>query len=146
MAATPVMSIIAAKAALDAATALVNGGGTGHLYIRSGAPPATTLTADSGTLGATLTMNATAFAASTSLTANGLATATANAITSDTNAAASITAGHFRMKSGAGTVIFQGTCGTSSADMILNTTTITTADTVACTSFVITLPCGDGAS
>lgn len=146
MTATPVMSIIAAKAALDATTALVNGGGTGNLFIRSGAPPATTLTADSGTLGATCPMSATAFAASTSITSNGLATATANAITSDTNAAASITAGHFRIKSGGSTTIFQGTCGTSSADLIMNTTTITAGDTVAITSFKITLPCGDGVS
>lgn len=146
MAATPVTSIAAAKGMLDYVTGLVNTGGTGHLYIRSGSPPATTLTADSGTLGATLTMNATAFASATSLTTNGLATATANAITSDTNAAASITAGHFRVKNGAGTVIFQGTCGTATADMILNTTTITAGDTVACTSFLVTLPCGDGAS
>lgn len=146
MTATPVMSIIATKAALDATTALVNGGGTGNLFIRSGSPPATTLTADSGTLGATLPMSATAFGASTSLTTNGLATATANAITSDTNAAASITAGHFRIKSGGTTVIFQGTCGTSAADLIMNTTTITAGDTVAVTSFKITLPCGDGTS
>lgn len=146
MTATPEMSIIAAKAALDATTALVNGGGTGSLFIRSGAMPATTLTADSGTLGATCVMSATAFAASTSLTTNGLATATANSIASETNAPNSITAGYFRIKSGGSTVIFQGTCGTSSADLIMNTTTITAGDTVAITSFKITLPCGDGSS
>lgn len=146
MATLPVMSIAAAKAALDATTALVNVGGTGNLFIRSGAQPATTLTADSGTLGATLPMSATAFPASTSSTTNGLATATANAITSDTNAAASITAAHFRIKSGGGTVTYQGNVGTSGADLNLNTTTITAGDTVACTSFKITLPCGDGTS
>lgn len=146
MANLPVMSIVAAKAALDAVTALVNGGGTGHLYIRSGAQPTKTTDADSGTLGATLTMSATAFPSSTSATSDGLATATANSITSDTNAAASITAAHFRIKSGAGTVILQGTVGTSGCDLNFNTTTITAGDTVAVTSFKITLPCGDGAS
>lgn len=146
MTATPVMSIAGAKASLDAVTTLVNTGGTGSLFIRSGSPPATTLTADSGTLGATLPMSATAFPASTSSTANGLATATANAITSDTNAAASITAGHFRIKNGSSVVIFQGTCGTATADLIMNTTTITAGDTVAVTSFKVTLPCGDGTS
>lgn len=146
MAATPVMSIAACKAALDTITALVNTGGTGSLFIRSSTPPATTLTADSGTLGATLGMSATAFGASTSATSNGLATATANAISSETNAPAPITAGYFRIKNGASTVIFQGTCGTSSADLIMNTTTITAGDTVACTSFKVTLPCGDGVS
>ena len=144
MTATPEMSIIAAKAALDAVTALVTT--TSHLYIRSAGLEATTLTADAGTLGATLTMNATAFPASTSATSNGLATATANAITSDTNAAASITAAHFRIKSNAGVVILQGTVGTSAADLIMNTVSITIGDTVSCSSFKITLPCGDGSS
>lgn len=144
MALLPVASIIAAKAALDAMTALI--GASGNLFIRSGAQPATTLTADSGTLGATLPLSATAFPASTSATANGLATATANAITSDTNAAASITAGHFRMKTSGGVTIFQGNVGTATADLIMNTTTITAGDTIACTSFKVTLPCGDGTS
>lgn len=145
MTATPTMSIVGAKAALDAVTALVNGGGTGNLFIRSGSMPTKTTDADTGTLGATCPMSATAFPASTSSTSNGLATATANAITSAT-AAASITAGYFRIKSGGSTVILQGTCGTSSADLIMNTTTITTGDTVAITSFKVTLPCGDGSS
>lgn len=140
----PVMSIVAAKAAMDAITALVTN--VAHLYIRSGAQEATTLTADAGTLGATLTMNATPFPASTSGTSDGLVTATANSITSDTNAAASITAAHFRIKNNGGTVILQGNVGTSGADLNLNTTTITAGDTVAVTSFLLTLPCGDGVS
>lgn len=144
MATLPVMSIIAAKAALDAVTALI--GASGNLFIRTGAQPATTLTADSGTLLATLPLSATAFPASTSATANGLATATANAITSDTNAANTGTAGHFRMKTSGGTTILQGNVGTSGADLNLNTTSITAGDTVAITSFKVTLPCGDGTS
>src|SRR3954469_23436506 len=104
MAATPVMSILGAKTALNALTALLSAGGAGTVEIRTGAPEATTLTADSGTLLATLTLSATAFPASTSSTTNGLATATANAITSGT-AVASNTAGHFRAKSNAGVVI-----------------------------------------
>jgi hypothetical protein len=140
----PVMSILAAKAALDAVTALI--GASGNLFIRSGAQPATTLTADSGTLGATLPLSATAFPASTSATSDGLATATANAITSDTNAAASITAAHFRIKTSGGTTILQGNVGTSLADLNLNTTSITAGDTVSISSFKITLPCGDGVS
>lgn len=144
MAATPVMSMLAARAALDAILAKLNTGGAGTIEIRTGAPEATTLTADSGTKLATLTFSATAFPASADGTSNGLATGTASAITSDTNAANSGTAGHFRAKSGAGTVILQGTVGTSAADMILNTTTITAGDTVACTSYVVTLPDGTG--
>jgi len=145
MALLPVMSMIACKAGLDAITAKLTT--TSHIYIRSGAQEATTLTADAGTLGSTLAMNATAFPASTSVTSNGLATATANAITSDPSAAASITAGHFRVKNNAdAAVILQGNVGTSGCDMNLNTTTITITDTVAITAFTITLPCGDGTS
>lgn len=146
MATLPVMSIIGAKAALDAINALI-GSGPGNIEIFSGAQPATTLTADSGTKGCTLPLSATAFPASTSATANGLATATANAITSDTNAAASITAGYFRLKTATGgTTIYQGNVGTSGADLNMNTTSITAGDTVAITSFKVTLPCGDGTS
>lgn len=144
MALLPVMSIIAAKAALDATTALL--GSSPVITIRSGAQPATSLTGDGGTLGATLPMSATGFGASTSATTNGLATATANAITSDTNAANSITAGHFRIKTSGGVTIYQGNVGTSGTDLVLNTTTIAAGDTVAITSLKITLPCGDGAS
>lgn len=140
----PVMSILACKAALDALTALVTNASTINLY--SGAQPATTLTAEAGTLLATLTMGATPFPASTSGTSDGLATATANAITSDTNAPASGTAGHFRIATTAPTVILQGNVGTSGADLNLNTTSINAGDTVAITSFKITLPCGDGVS
>jgi hypothetical protein len=140
----PVMSIVAAKAALDAVTALLTT--TSHIYIRDGAQEASTLTADGGTLLSTLPMSSTAFGASTSGTSDGLVTATANSITSDTNAAASGTAAHFRIKSNAGVVIIQGNVGTSGCDLNLNTTSITAGDTVAITSFKCTLPCGDGVS
>lgn len=142
MATKPVTSIIAAKAALDAINALI--GSSSTLKIYSGTQPATTLTARSGTLGCTLLPSSTPFPASTSGTGNGLATATANAIAADTNAANSITAGYFSWATSGAVVIYQGNVGTSSADMIMNTTTITAGDTVACTSFLVTLPCGDG--
>lgn len=144
MTATPMMSIIGAKAAINAVTALFTGG-AGTLKIRTGALEASTTTADAGTAAATLTLSATAFAAATNLTSNGLATATANSITSDTNATGG-PAAHFRMYTNGGTVIFQGTVGTSAADLIVNSVTFGAGDTVACTSFVATLPCGDGVS
>lgn len=140
----PVISILGAKAGLDAITAKWTT--TSTLKIYSGAQPATTLTSEGGTLGATLTFSSTAFPASTSGTSDGLATATANAITSDTNAAASITAAHFRCLDNAAVCVGMGNVGTSGADLNLNTTTITAGDTVACTSFKITLPCGDSTS
>ncbi len=142
MAATPIMSILAAKAALDAVTAKLTS--TSTIEIRSGALEATTLTADAGVLLATLTCSATAFPASSSDGA-GNALATANAITSGI-AGNTGTAAHFRAKSAGGVVIVQGTVGTASADMILNSTAITSGDTVGATSWTIKLPCGDGVS
>lgn len=140
------MSMAAAQAGLNVITALLNVGGTGTIIIKTGSAPATVETTASGTtLSSALTFNATAFGNATDPGSTGLATATANAIVSDTNAAATGTAGYFRALNNAGTAVLQGTCGTSSADMIMNTTTITAGDTVAVTSFVITLADGSGA-
>jgi hypothetical protein len=145
MAKLPVCSMIAAKAALDALTALVTASAT--IRISSGAQPATTLTAESGTqLSTACAFGATPFPASTSGTSDGNATATANAIANDTNAAASGTAGYFRVRTTTPTVILQGNVATSGADMNLNTTTITAGDTIAITSFKITFQCGDSTS
>lgn len=146
MAANPMVSMLSARAALDALLAKLNVGGTaGVIKIFTGAMPATCETADSGTRLATLTLSTTAFPASTDPGSTGLATATANAITSDTNAAATGTAGYFRAYDSAGVCIVQGTVGTSAADMILNTTSIVAAATVAISSWVVTLPDGSGA-
>lgn len=145
MATKPVMSMVACKAGLDAITALVTA--TADVKIYTGAQPATTLTAASGTLLSTLVMNATPFPAnSSSGTSDGLATATANSITSDTNAANTGTAGYFRIINGSSVVIFQGNCGTAGCDLNFNTTAITAGDTVSITSFKVTLACGDGTS
>ena len=146
MAANPMVSMLSARAALDALLAKLNVGGTaGHIKIFTGAMPATCETADSGTLLSTLTLSTTAFASSSDPGTTGLATATANAITSDTNAAATGTAGYFRAYDSAGVCIVQGTVGTSAADMILNTTSIVAGATVAITSWTVTLPDGSGA-
>lgn len=145
MAASPVVSMLAARAALNAITALLSVGGAGTIEVRTGAMEATTLTADSGTLLVTLTLSATAFAAATDGAVNGLATALANAITSGVAVGAGTqTAGHWRAKSNAGVVIVQGNCGTAAADMILSSTSISNGDTVAATSWTMTLPDGTG--
>lgn len=158
MAASPMMPMAAAIANLNAALALLNVGGTaGHIGIWSGSLPATCETADDATsahqLSSGMTLSTTAFPTAVDGGSNGLATATASTIASDTNAANSGTAGYFRAYcsgSGAGSggshgCIIQGTCGTSSADMILSTTTITAGQTVSATSWVVTLPDGSGA-
>lgn len=145
MAATPMCSMAAARAALDALLAKLNVGGTaGHIKVFTGAMPASCGAIDTGTLLATLTLSVTAFPASADGTTNGLATATANAIASDTNAAATGTAGYFRAYDSAGVCVIQGDCATSAADFVLNTTSISAGATVACTSWVVTLPDGSG--
>ena len=148
MATQPMMSMAAAQAGLNAITALLNAGGTGTIVIRSvgtGVPATVETTATGTLLSSGMTFNSTAFANATDPGSTGLATATANTIVSDSSAAASGTAAYFRCLNHAGTAVLQGTCGTSSADMIMNTTSITSGDTIACSSFVITLPDGSGA-
>jgi len=86
----------------DIANAYDGGSAAATLELRSGAPPAHTSTADSGTLVATFTLGDPSFgtAASGAATANAIASATV---------AANGTVGHFRVKTSAGTCISQGT-------------------------------------
>lgn len=112
------------------------GAAAATLAIRTGSPPATPATADSGTLLATLTFSDPAFGNSAT------GTATASAITSDTNADNSGDAGHFRAKDSDGNVIFQGTAGEAAdtPDMTFDEKSIVAGGTVACTSFTVTVP------
>jgi hypothetical protein len=88
---------------------------------------------------AQLTMDATAFGAAAD--ANPNATITAAAITADSSANNTGTATFFRvLTQDAGTTICQGTVGTATSDLILNTTSITSGSNVSITSFVITMP------
>ncbi len=144
MAAAPQYSQAAAQAALDALLAKLDAGsGAGVVKIFDGSIPANCEAADAGTRLATLTLSTTAFgSAATNTTPRG-ARATANAITSDTNAAATGTAQYFRAYDDTGTTcVIQGNCGTSGADMILNTTSIASGSTVSCSSWIVTLPDG----
>jgi hypothetical protein len=115
-------------AAVNAVTALLNSGGTIKIYTGSQPSEDASLT---GTLLATLTFGSTAFGASSS------GVATANAITSGT-AGNTGTAGYFAIEESGGTVVGTGTCGTSGADMNLNSTSISSGATVSCSSFTIT--------
>ncbi len=113
------------------------GTGAGRIEIREGSPPTNVADTSSGTLLATLTFSATAFGASL------VGTATADTITPDTNAAATGTAGYFRVYKGAGTdtqALFQGTCGLSGCDMNFDSVSVITGGTVACAVFTITVP------
>lgn len=103
----------------------------GYLRIYDGSQPATADTAVSTqTLLAELRFNATSAPAAS----GGLLTF--NAVTSDSSANASGTAAWFRALSSDGTtVVFDGTVGTASANMIIATTTISAGQTVSCSSF-----------
>lgn len=109
------------------------------IRIRTGSPPTNVSDASSGTLLGTCTFSNPAFgAASTGV-------ATANSITSDTNADASGTAGHFRVYQGASgdtSAEWQGTAGVSgdSPDLVFDNATIVAGGTIAISSMTVTMP------
>jgi hypothetical protein len=122
------------NAACDAIVDAIDTGGAGTIAIRTGAQPTNVGDADSGTLLGTLTFSATAFgAASTGV-------ATAASITSDTNADASGTAGHFRIKNGSAAIHSDGTCGLGSGDLSFDNNVIVAGGTIAISSMTVTVP------
>lgn len=130
MANNPFLSSPAARAGADAICALCNGG---TIKVYSGAQPANADAAVAGTLLVTLTFSATAFAAST-----GAGVATANAIGA-ANAVATATAAWFRaFKSDGTTAVFDGSVGTSAADLILSSVALTSGGNVAVSSLTYT--------
>lgn len=104
---------------------------SGFLRIYSGTQAATADTAiGAQVLLAELTFNSTAAPSASS----GLLTF--NAITADTSANATGTASWYRcVKSDGTTVVMDGSVGTSSANLILSTTSIVATQTVSCSSF-----------
>lgn len=129
MATNPKRSNTAVNAAAVAVTTLAN---TGYLRIYDGTQPATADTAiTTQVLLAELRWNATAFGAPAA------GVATANAITSDASANNTGTATWFRaLQSDGTTVLFDGSVGTSAADLILVTTSIVALAIVDCSAFV----------
>lgn len=132
MANNPQISYTTANLEANAITAAMN---SGKLRIYDGAVPARADDAIGGSaLLAELTMNVTAFGAS----ANGVITA--NAITADASANASGTATYYRIWDSAGTTCYiQGTVGTASADMILNSVAISSGAAVTVTALTHTV-------
>lgn len=109
---------------------------SGYIQIRTGSQPAVDV-ALTGTLLATLTFGSTAFGASSA--AAGTVTATANSITDDSSADATGTAGYFALLQSDGTTVMAtGECGTSGADLNLNSTSISAGATVSCSAFTVT--------
>jgi hypothetical protein len=129
------LSTGARNAAGDAITALLNAGGAGTIEVRTGAQPTDPGTAVTGTLLATFTLSATAFAAFASGTGN------LNTVASVT-AVATGTAGWFRMKNNAGTGVLDGDVGTSGAVLNLSSTSIVSGGTVSITGGSLTMPVG----
>ena len=131
MALTPRLSNTGANAAADAVTVLLN---SGKLRIYDGTQPATADTAiTTQTQLAELTFNSTAFAGAIA------GAATANAITGDTTADATGTATWFRaLKSDGSTVVFDGSVGTSGANINLNSVAISAGAAVSVSSFSYT--------
>jgi len=120
-------STAARNAATDAVTALI--GASGKLKFRTagtiGAP---------GTAVATLSLSATAFAASSG------GTATANAITSDTNAAGNASAvATASLETSGGTLVIHCAVAASASDINMsNGLTVAAGDTVSCSSLTYT--------
>lgn len=112
----------------DNLAARLNGG---FLRIYDGAQPATADTAiGAQVLLAELTFNATAAPAST------VGLLTFNAITADASANATGTAAWFRaVQSNGTTVVMDGTVGTATSNLILNSTAIVILGTVSVSSF-----------
>lgn len=104
---------------------------SGWLRIYDGSQPANGGAITTQTLLAELRFAADAFPAASG------GVLTANSITADSSANASGTASWFRAFRSDGTsAVIDGSCGTSSANLVLATATITAAQTVSCSSFV----------
>lgn len=135
MALNPKVTVARRNAMIDNCVGNLN---SGYLRIYDGTQPADADTAiTSQVLLAELTWNATAFASASG------ASASANAIGSDTSANATGTATWFRcFKSDGTTVVFDGSVGTATANLILNTTSIVATAIVSCSAFTVTQAAG----
>ena len=133
MANNPKISDAAANAGVDAIAALLN---NGYLRIYDGSQPTDANTAIvTQVLLAELRFGATAFGGGAA------GVATANAITADSDANATGTAAWFRcLKSDGTTVVMDGTVGTSSSDLNMNSVAIQIHAQVSVTAMTLTLP------
>jgi hypothetical protein len=131
MALNPKLSNVAANAEADAVCALAN---SGFLRIYDGTQATSADTAvGAQVLLAELTFGSPAFGAASA------GVATANAITQDSSANASGTATWFRVvKSDTTTVLFDGSVGTSAANLNLNSVAISSGAAVQVTALTFT--------
>lgn len=138
------LSNAAAIAACDAIVDLVDGGaGAGHLKIYSagsGVPAGVDVAISDQVLLADITLNDPAFGAAADANPGGRATLDVDPAISDSSANDTGTAAFFRYCDSTGTAVIQGTCGTSDADLILNTTSLVSGAAVSITSATFTVP------
>jgi hypothetical protein len=130
------LSTAARNAMGDALVDLVDAGsGAGTAKVYTGTKPAGPGTAiGAQVLLGTLTLSDPAFGSFAS------GVGTASAVTSDTTADATGTATWFRVLDSNNVAIWDGTCGTSDADMILDSVSIIAGGTIAVSSWTITMP------
>jgi hypothetical protein len=130
MALNPKTAAATRNAAIDAAAALLN---NGYLRIYDGTQPADADTAiTSQVLLAELRFNATAFGAASA------GSATANAFTSDASANATGTATWYRaLRSDGTTVVMDGSVGTATSNLVLNSVAISSGAEVSVTAFTL---------
>jgi len=132
---TVFISAAARNAAADAVVDLVDAGAAaGTLQIRSGSQPAGPDSAATGTLLATVTLADPAFGAAS----GGVATLAGTPLTA--TAVADGTAAWFRILDSNGVARIDGSVGVSSADLIVNTVTVSTGLDVEITDGTITMP------
>ena len=136
------ISNAAAIARLDALVDLADAGaGDGILTIYDGTEPANVDTAiTSQNALAVITLNDPAFGAAVDATPNATATLDLPGTIEDASADANGTASFWRIEDSNGLEFLQGDCGTSGADMIMPSLTITATLPVEITSCVITEP------
>jgi hypothetical protein len=104
------------------------GGGTLIIYASGGSPPAGPNEAATGTALATFTFSAAGSQGSPSGGSMNLAFSTQTVVASNTG-----TADYFRIINSGSVALIQGSVGTSAADWILSSTTITSGDNVTIT-------------
>ena len=136
MALNPKISAVAATAMAQALQVLLDAGsGAAVVKLYDGAQPAGPATAVSTQhLLGTLTCSDPSFGTAS----NGVLTA--SAITSDTSADYTGTAAWFRALDSNAVAVIDGSVGTATADMILDSVSIVAGGTIACTSWTITMP------
>lgn len=132
MALNPKTAVAQRNRAIDAVAARLN---SGYLRIYDGTQPADADTAlGAQVLLAELRFNATAFAGASG------GSAAANSITADSSANASGTATWYRaFESDGTTVVMDGSVGTATSNLVLNSVAISSGANVSCSAFTLSM-------